>query len=346
MAVDMLKHHETDRSLRTMSLSRGESRSRRPDLAVAALPLFQRLRDKLVAAEAARVRSRQSPALWSVPRLFFFHHRSRASESSPVGSASMSQPSRNSEPACRECKQPRNLHLKTPPELFALIADACSLLTASATVRHAARAVPGLHAAARSLETYSPTIQRLAAILDLPDDIVIRVIHPAEQFGLRVRCRGIAQLGELQRRLVTVLSSVSGKPADPGVWQTPEAIAASDWMVTGIDEEFTLPYHSYTLEAIRPDGSLPTGLTGVDHWLWEWQRLTDLPQIEGERILLLGPPVYPRIWQSPPGLSLVSAEVEVLHRYSAAEVQDWIAHHVGIANVRDDRASRGFRIAA
>jgi len=312
----------------------------RVDAAYAALPLLERLRDRLKNLEARLLVQRKSPNRWKVPPLFFFHPRSTVSELPAA---------RRSESLSRVCrvvnwdstvKEPRGRDdlFRIAPELPSLIAEASRVLTASVQVRHMARAVPGLQVVARSFATFCPELQNLAAILDVPDDVIVRVINPFALVAIRIRCQGISLLGELQRYLAECLGVGSRQSVISDFLPDMGAVAGDAFGNHPDDDSVELLFQCYDWTGIRADGRWPAGFAGVDRWLWEWCRLSELPRVDGERILVIGPPVYPRRWLAPAGLPIVTRQVQVLQRYSAVEVRAWIAENLGEAFFRDDSA--------
>jgi hypothetical protein len=74
--------------------------------------------------------------------------------------------------------------------------------------------------------------------------------------------------------------------------------------------------------ALRPDGTLPAGFAGCEHWLWPTQPLAAVPRIAGERVVLLAPAVVrPSLDVEPrfPGLAVECETVQTLNAFQTAE---------------------------
>ena len=276
----------------------------RPDVAVAALPLLTRLRDGLRAAAAA------GQDRWGVPKLFFFD-RSLQAELNTAREGAADLPS-------------------LPPELNDLIDDARTVLAADHHARRAARAVAGLREAAAAVARVSKAIRELADLLALADDEVIRVICPAARAGCRVAVRGAADVHQLHVLLANALTGDPGRGMLAGSRPHPRVLAACSDPGTDPDGvEFTARYQFFRPPALQPDGSLPHGFRGSDHWVWGPEWVTDLPLVDGERAVLLGEPAFAATWEVGRRVPGVAAEVALLEVMPAAAVADWIAARTG-----------------
>ncbi len=248
-----------------------------PDAAFAARPRFVRLRDDLRAA----ARERPARRAWREPPVFFFD----AARQAELDAARGPNP-----PAARH-----PLDERVAAELPALVA--------SAEVRHAARTVPGLRAAAAALAPQLPAAADLADLLAVPDDEVVSVLDPARGVGARVLVRGVADVAEFHLFLADAVPELIGH-APPA---TEPGVGAAYWQL-------------YRPAALRPDGTLPEGLSGYEHWVWGHESLAAVPRVNGERVLLLGPPAYPATWDVAPRFPGLAASVELLEVLAPAAV--------------------------
>jgi hypothetical protein len=182
----------------------------------------------------------------------------------------------------------------------------------------------------------------LADLLAVPDDEVVRVIHPAAGAGFRVRVRGVSDLGQFQ---VLLADAVTGPPARgllPGP-RPDEAVlrAYRDGVAEADEPPVAEPrFQLYRPSALRPDGSLPGGFAGAADWLWPTQPVGSAPRIDGERVVLLGEPVVRGGWAAERRLPRVAGELAVLEVMSATAVADWLAERT------DSRTTRPVRRAA
>ena len=254
-----------------------------PDIAVAALPLFARLRDALRALNRPAPRPR-----WNVPPLFFFD---RTRESARAAKATPD-------------------HL----ELADWLDDALTVVAASTEARRAARSTPGLLAAATAAPLRAA--RELAGLLGVADDEMIRVLHPAARTGFRVHVRGIADLAQFHALLADEITGDPGRGKLPGTRPDPRVLAAFRNDDPDPDAAmFPARFQFYRPAALRSDGTLPSGFKGSRHWLWGPESLSVVPRVDGERLLLIGEPIFPARWvtgRKYPGLSGELELVEVL----------------------------------
>lgn len=183
-------------------------------------------------------------------------------------------------------------------DLSDLCADAVSLAWGDVRVRRAARAVPGLVAAVSGL-TDHPGCRKLASALAVADDFPLTVLFPNRGRGWRLLLTGVADLHQLHGLLADILGP-GLEPADA------DGLTAARY-------QFVRP------SGLRPDGTLPAGLAGVDDWLWGHEHPADIPAVAGERLLLVTDAPYPR---AIPALTetAVSARLEVIEELSADRV--------------------------
>ncbi len=249
-------------------------RNRTPDLSFAARPRLVNLRDELTRA-ARQLRSSH----WGEPAVFFF------------------DPERQTE---LESARPAEDRFAT---LASVIADEMPLLLEAVEVRHAARAVDGLKAAAGAMAPHCPEAKDLADLLAVPDDEVFLVLSPAARTGVRLHLRGASGVAQLRALLAQILK-------------------ATDFQL-------------FTPAAIRPDGTLPSGFAGCEHWLWPTQLLSGIPRLNGERVVLVGPAVVRTPGEAEPRFPTLQVECERIEMLTpfrvAAELSRLCGHPVPVA---------------
>jgi hypothetical protein len=288
----------------TTDLPPPATRAPAPDPAFAALPRLARLRDALAVRTPP-----PRPARWAEPPVFFFD---------PARQAQL-------EAARRPVAEPDRF-----AALSALIAAELPGLFASVEVRRAARAVAGLWEATAALAPRLPAAKDLADLLAVVDDEPVLVIDPATRTGFRLFVRGVADADQFQLLFLDAVVGegwLSGPPlparfrdacrdADP-------VIPAGVPMVAEVRFQFLRP------SAVRPDGSVPGGFRGSDHWLWGHQALSGVPRVDGERVLLLCEPAFRQTWEVERRFPAMPAEVRLLHALSPFQVADRLGRVVG-----------------
>ena len=268
-----------------------------PDPAFAARSRLARLRDAL-----ARAVKTLRPARWNEPAVFFFDRKRQA-----------------------ELDAVRPVLPGPFPELTSLISAELPALVTAVEVRRVARATVGLAEAAAGLASRCAAARDLADLLAIPDDEVFLALAPAERTGVRLHLRGATDVAQLHRLLVNARREPNPPTPFPekegGAGLTAGLSPLSPWG-RGLGEGSLPSFQLLAPSALRPDGTLPTGFTGCEHWLWPTQPLAAVPRIGGERIVLMGPAVVrsaldvePRF----PDLAVECETVQTLNAFQTAE---------------------------
>jgi hypothetical protein len=285
-----------DRAISPVTIAPTPARSKgAPDEGYDAIPHLSRLRDRLVAAVAER-QSRP----WNEPTLFFFDTRRQADYA--------------------EARQ-------TPPtdpcaDISTAIASELPTLIASIDVRRVARAIDGLHRAAQALATKCAAAKDLADLLAIPDDEVIVVLVPERRMGFRFAIRGITDVGQLHILLTNALAGQSLVDRPFAERFVTASLAANATTPAGVPMVAEARYQLYAPAALGPDGSLPSGMDGCEHWLWPTTPLAAVPRVHGERIILAGPLVFHAIWNVSPRFPALAAELRLVEPLSPFRVAD------------------------
>ena len=265
-----------------------------------AMPMLQRLHQRLSAAHR-----RQHKQEWGVPQTFFFDEA----------------PPPFQEPAWLD-------------DCIDSVLDAVTLLAMDRYSRRMARAIPGFVTLVQELAALSATVRRLADILAVTDDSIVRAIHPEYQCGFRMHVNGIADLQQLHVLLGDVVAGDRSDGLLPDLEMEPGAVEAYTMarpLVCAATVHAT--YQFYNVDALQPDGTLMEGFAGCDHWLWDRHWLSNVPNIHGERLLLLGPVTVPRSWNAERRVPLIGGEIRLLEVMNAESVRAWIHAQTGHAPV-------------
>ncbi|VTR91060.1 Uncharacterized protein OS=Ktedonobacter racemifer DSM 44963 GN=Krac_0815 PE=4 SV=1 [Gemmata massiliana] len=196
-------------------------------------------------------------------------------------------------------------------ELTALIAAELPALLAHVEVRRLARALDGLKAAALAMAPHAAAANDLADLLTVPDDEVFLVVAPNERTGVRLHVRGAAGIAQLHRLLAETGLTYPSTPS-----------------LKGRGEK--LGFQMFKPAALLPDGTLPVGLAGCEHWLWPTQALAAIPRVAGERVVLVGPAtVRPALDVEPrfPEMSVESEVIQTLNPFQVTDVLSRLSGH-------------------
>jgi hypothetical protein len=288
-----------------------------PNEAFDGLRLFTRLtrtlctaRPLLDACVRAQQKQIQRSGRWGVPRLFFFDRTTQAEWAAR-------------RPITPVFPEPYLTHLapQMPEEVQAwrelpkLFDPVRSTLTRSVAARRIARAVTGFTATLEAWGEFVPAAAELRDILRVPDDQVVLAIHPTARCGIRLLIRGVATVDQLHLLLADALTGDPARGLMPGRRpQLPET-----------DPVATTRFQLFHPAALRPDGTLPTGFTGSEFWLWGTEPTHTLTVEGSERVVLLAEPTFKTTWEVRQKYPQMAVDAEVVEILSRTEVEEWLA---------------------
>lgn len=266
-----------------------------PDAAFAALPRLRELRTVLHDAARFCEACRQAESRQALPPLFFFdatrqaelEHSGPTTAAFPEPYASVLTPKMRREAAAWHALTERMDELRP-------------LLVSTVDVRHAARTIPGLTAAATVLATEHPAARDLVDLLSMLDEEVILAIEPASCSGHRIDVRGVATVDQLRSLLTDLLVGL------------------------GIQDRARPKFQIFAPSALREDGTLPIGPSGCTHWLWGQRPATSIAKLDGERVVLLGEAAGLSPIESDNRFPELAAEGRIVSTLSRVEVLGFI----------------------
>lgn len=93
-----------------------------------------------------------------------------------------------------------------------------------------------------------------------------------------------------------------------------------------IGKKFYGRWNHYTFRALRSNGKLPDpkDFTANKEWIWMEKIPSEIPTLDGHRIILLGPPSYERSWEFIRNHELVSSQIEVESELSRGDIDYWM----------------------
>jgi hypothetical protein len=204
-------------------------------------------------------------------------------------------------------------------ELSQRITAEVSVLCGSMELRRVARATPGLRPAAEALTPVCGAAKELADLLAVPDDELVTVVHPELQTGFRLLVRGVADIGQFLILLLDTLGGLLPGPRVLGRFAT-ACRSVNPTSAGGVPMTAEARFQMYASGALLPNGSLPHGFAGSDHWLWPHMAVATIPVCDGERVVLLGPPAYRATWEVTRRFPALAAEVRLLDVLDASQV--------------------------
>jgi hypothetical protein len=143
------------------------------------------------------------------------------------------------------------------------------------------------------------------------DDTPVLVLHRPTGRGYRMTIGGIGDNFQLHTLLAARLVGDEEEGWLPGAPPTPEMVAAAEGP-----------------GPMEPPGGVRGVFNMVDpygDWIWNEGRPADIPLFEGERVIILDPPAYPRTWKAGRPYPLMHPTCRVDAHLPAAEAAAWLA---------------------
>lgn len=195
------------------------------------------------------------------------------------------------------------------------------LLSRSATLRRAARALPSAAA--------DPWLRGLSQVLDGEE---LLVLHPGLRRGYRVRISGIATNFQLHTLLAGAIMVDPAEDWRPGRRPDPRVVAAArDQPVDPAADTVHAAFGMASWQALQADGTLDGDFDTSAHMIANEGIPADIPLFERQRVLLLGPASYPRAWNAGRRFPKMHADLRVLETLSPEAVQRWLTRIIRAA---------------
>lgn len=160
-------------------------------------------------------------------------------------------------------------------------------------------------------------------MLQVLDDEPVVVIHPEQAKGYQVRISGLAENFQLHTLLADALigrfSSQWLRGKRPG---RVEVAAARNGPIQENGPHATGSFNLWSWRGLKRDGTLRDAMGGSAHWIWNEGVPNDIPSFEGTRLVLLGPPPYPRYWNAIRRFPDMPGDLRVEKVMTHAEVSD------------------------
>jgi len=160
------------------------------------------------------------------------------------------------------------------------------------------RGLAELAPALAELEPFHEGAAWLRRILAVLDDEPLTVIHVSERRAFRCSMSGIARNFDL---FVLLADSLAGDPAEGWLeLPTPDAELVACLAGDGplaVEATYECPFNAYTYAALSADHALPdpADYSAAPLWVWGEGEPWEIPILDGQRVLLLGPPSFPRV---------------------------------------------------
>lgn len=176
--------------------------------------------------------------------------------------------------------------------LSLMLLPVMAVLARGMRYRQAARANPDLVRGVEALRERNREADFVATTLGFTDGMELVVLHPGEGKGFRVELEAVHKNFHLFTLLQGELiggGHLPGEAVDPAVI----AVATGEAAPEGPVHDHAR-FHYYTWGGLRPtDG---TARADLANWVWGEGVPADIPELGGERVVVLTPPVLDRSW--------------------------------------------------
>jgi hypothetical protein len=198
-----------------------------------------------------------------------------------------------------------------------------TMLCRDVDARKRARERTELVRAAESARSGHPYGYYLAELLSMADDERLVVLDVTRKRGFRVRLTAMRNNFHLFTLLQDALL-----PGDARLNSLAVSIAKSERMLAEVSPSEWSARGEHD-RAVWGFGTwMAIGSAKPSHWIWGEMRPTEIPMLDGERIVLLGPLELPRSWEIAVFVPLHSAlrsSVQIEETFSGAAFDAWIA---------------------
>jgi hypothetical protein len=198
-------------------------------------------------------------------------------------------------------------------------------LSKSKALRATARQAPDLLAGAPNLDVLiqgDPTY--LTCMFRVLDDERLLVLHPAEQKGYEVRLTAVADVLQLDTLLAARLIGDPSAGLLPGARPAPEILSAVTDGPVRFDLTVDGVFNLWMWGGLRPDGTLPVGLTPSSFLLPGNAFPDEISAFDGVRVLLLAPRFPAQSWHGTRRYRDMPGDLTVERTLGPAEVADWV----------------------
>lgn len=181
---------------------------------------------------------------------------------------------------------------------------------ADAGVRASLANPDGFVEAVRDLEDERPDLRCLSSALLLLEEEPVIVLHRPTGTGYQVRISGVGDNFQLHTLLAHALIGGGHIPGD-----APEA----SWVAAATDAALTPELAAEQVvgafNLVGPDGG----------WIWNEGTPSDIPVVEGSRLLVLDPPPYKRSWNNVRFFPMIPGSLRLERVLGAEEAERWFA---------------------
>lgn len=161
----------------------------------------------------------------------------------------------------------------------------------------------------------------ISKLLCVYDKAPLLVIEPATKRGFVGLMSGIADNFQLHALLMSAFSEVDGEER---LSSTAKAIFEGEGEPE-IEETVSSHWNLFNWQALNEHGMLPDALTGMPHWIWNEGTPADISTFEGFHVVLIGEPLYERMWPAKRLFSALPAQIEVEHVLTLGETTAWLS---------------------
>ena len=164
----------------------------------------------------------------------------------------------------------------------------------------------------------------IRTLLSVFDDEPIVVIEPSTKQGILARMSGVVDNFQLHMILMDVFPHagfIKRRRISKDIANLAKGIGPQS-----LEQTVTGAWNLYDYRAIQTNLQLPDEgqLDGMEYWIWNEGCPADIPELNGRRAILLGPPTYQRQWGAVRMFERLPAEINIERALNRNEVKEWL----------------------
>lgn len=171
------------------------------------------------------------------------------------------------------------------------------------------------------LDDWHPAAGWLSRIVRVLHNEPILVINAEHQTGFMGRISGVGDNFQLHVLLMMAFfKRHDGKPRSLGsITLTPDNDQPS----------YVGRWNMYSWKGFTPEGRVSKEYQGGANWIWGEGAPADIPEFEGRRVIVLGPPAYDRSWNGGLTFPQLTPTLTVDDILEPDEVASWMSRMIG-----------------
>jgi hypothetical protein len=174
---------------------------------------------------------------------------------------------------------------------------------------------------AAEISDFSEAGHWISLILEVLENEPFVAIEPETKTGILGKFSGIVDNFQLNMLLMGIFPETSATKF-PRISRTAAEVAIGEGP-QATDETIAAPWNLCSYQAISKDGSFDASDT--ENWIWNEGKPSDIPVLDGHRIILLGPATYERNFAAQRMFAKLKSDIEIEETLSEQQIDEWMA---------------------